>query len=195
MKIVVQSDRNSQHKKNLAGWACTKTGRERLCYEFLCAFRGISSSCAGLFILLNSDHGPVGYKSRALALKPRLQSNAYMYHLKFKNILLFGLGYLNVGAWSMSSLLISPPFLSTNWRNLRPCQFLNRLLFNNFKTGQIFLYLLVRFSLQKYYKISTLKLNGSVAYALLYEFGNGLVFHHHYFCFANAGIHSRHCST
>ena len=30
----------SQHeKKSWAGWACTKTGRERSCYEFSCAFR------------------------------------------------------------------------------------------------------------------------------------------------------------
>ena len=34
-------------KKSWAGWACTKTGRERSCYEFSCAFCGISSLCAG----------------------------------------------------------------------------------------------------------------------------------------------------
>ena len=39
--------RNTKENNIWTGWACTKTGRICLCCEFLCAFSGISCSCAG----------------------------------------------------------------------------------------------------------------------------------------------------
>ena len=46
--------RNTKEKKSWAGWACTKTGCERSCYEFSCAFRGISRSVQGPLVIIIS---------------------------------------------------------------------------------------------------------------------------------------------
>ena len=49
----IRSQLAIQKKKSWAGWACTKTGRERSCDGISWVFRGISRSCAGSFRICN----------------------------------------------------------------------------------------------------------------------------------------------